>query len=67
MLPAGSLAFTVCQTPVVYLLGEGSGIAVTYLAGRTVTQSERCLDPVTTRHIFERDGHVEMLQVSVAI
>jgi hypothetical protein len=64
-LSAGSLAFTVCQTPVVYVLGESAAIDVKYSEGPAVTLKQNCLDHVTTRHVFDRDGQVEMLQVCI--
>ncbi|UCC53517.1 MAG: hypothetical protein JSV68_06005, partial [Anaerolineaceae bacterium] len=64
-LPSASLAFTVCQTPVVYLLGDSAKIDVKFRDGRTVTVLGSSLDVATTQHIFDRDGQIEMLQVTV--
>jgi hypothetical protein len=66
-LPARSLAFTVCQTPVVYLRGDGPQVKVKYADGRTLTLEDDCLDAETSRHIFERDGQVQALQVNVTL
>ncbi len=64
-LPPGSLAFCLCQTPVVYVLGESAQIEVRYIDGSHMTVNGDCLDKDTARHIFERDGHIEMLRVTV--
>lgn len=64
-LPPTSLAFTVCQTPVVYQCGDRARIAVTYSDGRSAVVPGGRLDVDTTQHIFDRDGHVERLQVTV--
>jgi hypothetical protein len=61
------LAFTVCQTPVVYVRGDSPKIDVLLTGGHTVTVSVNCLDAKTTQHIFDRDGQVEMLRVTVQI
>jgi len=64
-LPSGSLAFTVCQTPVVYVLGDSAQIDVRMRDGRSATVPGSSLDVATTQHIFDRDGQIEMLQVTV--
>lgn len=66
-LPAGSLVFTVCQVPVVYVLGKSAAITVTDAEGRTVTIRDSCLDVATTKHIFDRDAQVDIVQVSVEL
>ncbi|MDX1617052.1 MAG: hypothetical protein R3300_22285, partial [Candidatus Promineifilaceae bacterium] len=65
-LPSGSLAFTLCQTPVVYLQGDSPQIELTYADDRTVSVSGACLDAATSQHIFGRDGQVALLRVTVA-
>ncbi len=66
-LPSGSLAFTVCQTPVVYVPGDRAKIDVMLAEGHTVTMKGNCLDAMTSQHIFDRNGQVEMLRVTVQI
>lgn len=66
-LSPGSLAFTVCQTPVVYVRGDRVKIDVMLTEGRTVTIRDNCLDMETTQHILDRDGQVEILWVTVPI
>ena len=63
-LPANSLAFTFCQTPIVYTRGDTARVEVTFADGRrktTVTGSQ--LDVVTSRHLFGRDGQIQLVRV----
>ncbi|HET6446127.1 MAG TPA: hypothetical protein VFI27_16290 [candidate division Zixibacteria bacterium] len=64
-IPSSSIAFTFCQTPIIYSLSDSGRIDVTYRDGRTATMIGGRLDVGTTRHILERDGQIEMLRVSV--
>jgi hypothetical protein len=64
-LPPASLAFTICQTPVVYVCGDRAKIDVTYRDGRSAVLMGSSLDEATTKHIFARDGQIEMLEVAV--
>ncbi|MGB3716950.1 MAG: hypothetical protein WA996_21220, partial [Candidatus Promineifilaceae bacterium] len=66
-LPPGSLAFTVCQTPVVYVRGDSARIDVMLTEGRKIAFIGNSLDVVTTQYIFDRDGQVEMLGITVQI
>lgn len=65
-LPAGSLAFTFCQVPVVYSRG-GDAVSVTaHLAdGTTMDQPNGVLSPELSASIFRRDGRVTSLSVHV--
>ena len=64
-LAPGSLAFTFCQIPVVYVRGAETQIEALLADGRTLAISGNCLDAATTRSILGRDGQVERLQVTV--
>jgi hypothetical protein len=66
-LPADSLAFTVCQTPIVYTRGDTSCIEVAFADGRRETVTGSQLDVATSRHIFGRDGQIRMVHVVVEI
>ena len=64
-LPPESLAFTVCQVPVVYVRGDEPRLEVTAADGQTVSMPGNCLDVATSCRILERDGWVQMVQVTV--
>jgi hypothetical protein len=64
-IPSSSMAFTFCQTPIIYSLSDSAKIDVIYRDGRTATVPGSCLDAHTSQHIFDRDGQIEMLRVSV--
>ena len=62
-LSAGSLAFTFCQVPVVYVSFDKSQIVVDYADGRSCEVDGQMLDVETSRHIFDRDGEIKKLTV----
>ena len=64
-LDAQSLAFTCCQTPVVYKLGNGASIDVVDKQNNIRTLPGSGLDRETTRHILARDGQVKLVRVTV--
>jgi hypothetical protein len=64
-LPAGSLAFTFCQTPIVYVLGEVAEIVMVGENGRATHTSGCCLDTATTQQILGRTGQINFVQVTV--
>jgi hypothetical protein len=65
-LPAEALAFTLCQTPVIYVRGAAPQITVTYADGTIHTSAGDRLDERTSRHLFARDGRIAHLTVTVA-
>jgi hypothetical protein len=62
-LPAGTLAFTLCQVPVVYHLGGEPRITVTADDGGTRTVAGDTLDAAGSAALFERNGRVARLDV----
>ncbi|RME69705.1 MAG: hypothetical protein D6784_17965 [Chloroflexi bacterium] len=64
-LPPDSLAFTICQTPVIYTRGDAPQIELFFADGRRQVIEGTRLDPATSRHIFDRDGYVRLVQVKV--
>lgn len=64
-LPPNALAFTFCQTPIVYTKGEAKQIKITTKDGELRIIDGNHLDAATTHHIFARDGHVQALHVVV--
>ena len=66
-LPAGSLAFTLCQIPVVYELVAGEGSAtVRFGDGSTVALPDRRLDAELSEEIFSRNGRIDFIQVGIS-
>jgi hypothetical protein len=62
-LPAGSLAFTFCQVPIIIQRGAGPKLTVRY-TGNSVEETfgGNTLTAETSQHIFERDNHVEEIR-----
>jgi hypothetical protein len=69
-LEAGSLAFTLCQVPVVYRLararGAAPGVEVVSREGAVARVLGDTLDPGLAAEIFARTGAVRRLEVDVA-
>jgi len=63
-LAADSLAFTICQTPVNYVLGDQARLEVTFADGHTLVMPDLCLDVATSQSIFNREGQVTLLRVT---
>jgi hypothetical protein len=63
--PAGALAFTLCQTPVVLARGPRAQIEVRYADGRIERSDGLRLSPALTQRIFQRDGAIGQLVVSM--
>ncbi len=66
-LPAGSLAFTYCQTPVIYRRGDAPQIEVTFSDGRRQSIAGSRLEARLSQHIFSRDGQIQLVRVTTAI
>ena len=65
-VPQNGLAFTWCQVPVVYSLGRGDGqIVITMKDGSTQTVSSLQLGNEQSAAIFNRNGEVRRLDVTV--
>jgi hypothetical protein len=62
-LPAGSLAFTLCQVPVVYRLGAPGRIVVAASDGTVHDQPGDTLDPAGSAALFERSGRLARIDV----
>ena len=63
-LAAGSLAYTVCQVPVVHQQGDGPSIEVTYTDGRTEHVDGLALSRTLSNTIFRRSHKVAQLTVT---
>jgi len=65
-VPAGSLAFSFCQVPVIYALTGGEpSIRITGRDGSFSTTPGYALDEKTSRAIFDRLGRVSRIDVGV--
>ena len=65
-LPAGSLAYTICQVPVIYRASTDAAVMVYMNNGQVQKIAGTILDLANSRHIFERDGAVHHLVVFVS-
>jgi hypothetical protein len=63
-LPAGSVAYTICQVPVVVRVSSENCIEVYRADGSTEWVASHALDSVNSQHIFQRDGVIHHLDVS---
>jgi hypothetical protein len=64
-LTANSIAYTICQVPVVLQTSNEACITVHRSDGSTEQISGYVLDHVNSRHIFQRDGSIHHLVVSI--
>ena len=62
-LPAGSLAYTFCQVPVVYCTGASEKIEVRFADGTSREVSGHVLGADLSQNVFRRDGKVLQLTV----
>lgn len=65
-LPAGSMACTFCQTPIILRVGERAEIRVDFMDGSSHLIPGYQLDGSNSRHIFQRDGEIRHLTVTFA-
>ncbi|HSA99545.1 MAG TPA: hypothetical protein VLE49_02765, partial [Anaerolineales bacterium] len=65
VLPAGSIAYTICQVPVILQAFDKPRIKI-HLSDGSIQQIDgHILDIANSRHIFQRDGIVHYLMISV--
>jgi hypothetical protein len=62
-LPAGSLAYTFCQVPVVYRSGPDAKVEVHFSDGTSREVVGHTLGADLSQHIFRRDGQVRQVTV----
>jgi len=62
-LPANSLAFTVCQVPIILNKSDRNMLIIHFADGRSVELERYRVDASTSEHIFHRDGAVKSIQV----
>ncbi|CAN1561369.1 hypothetical protein MCETHM1_02662 [Flavobacteriaceae bacterium] len=64
-LDKGSLAFTVCQVPIIYKIGEDSQIEIKYKDGTIKVVSSLILSHENSKEIFDRTGKIVQVTVSI--
>jgi hypothetical protein len=64
-LPGGSLAYTFCQIPIIYHVGEKRGIEIYYTDGMMEEFSGVRLGFKISQQIFQRDGRIMKVIVSI--
>ena len=64
-LEKDSLAFTVCQVPVIYKKATKPSISVEFFDGSTKIFDSNALDSETTKHVFERTHKIKNMTVYV--
>ena len=65
-LKTDCLAFTYCQTPVIYQLGQKDFLAICFADGSRREGDTLRVDAETSRSIFERTGQVDRIIVSLS-
>jgi len=65
-LTAGSLAYLICQVPVILQTSHENCITLHLANGSSQRIEGHVLDAVNSSHIFERDGVVRHVVVSIA-
>jgi hypothetical protein len=63
-LEVGTMAYTICQTPIILQSGTRAAISVQFPDGSTKDIEGHVLDEQTSRHIFQRDGRVQYVVVA---
>ena len=65
-LAAGSLAYTICQVPVVIQLANLSSIEIHLTDGAKIGVNDDHLDAENSQHVFQRDGIIHHLVVHLS-
>lgn len=64
-VPAGALAYTFCQVPIVLRMGDTPAIEAHLRAGGVTRTAGHVLDAPTSESVFRREGVIERLVVTV--
>jgi len=66
-VPSNALAFTWCQTPVVYVLDDNSGLKllVELSDGNYVEANDAMLSADQSRELFSRSGHIRRITLTL--
>lgn len=62
-LQAGSLAFTYCQIPIIYILSDEEAINITFTDGTISKLSSLQLDEENSNHVFKRTSVIKKIEV----
>ena len=65
LLEPGTLCFTCCQIPVVYRIQEEERLELVFADGRMAVSDTLELDEATSRQVFQRNGAIRQILVSV--
>ena len=63
-LPAGTLAYSICQVPIILQISDESYIDIHFADGRIQRINGHVLDREDSKHIFHRDGFIHHLVIS---
>ena len=64
-LPPGSIAYSICQVPIILKTSTETCIRIYFSDGSTHQSDGHGLDLINSRHIFQRDGAIHHLVVSI--
>jgi hypothetical protein len=64
-LQPSTMAYTICQVPVILQVSNEACIKVHLTDGSTQEIEGYVLDPINSRHIFQRDGVVHYLEINL--
>jgi hypothetical protein len=64
-LPPGSIAFTVCQTPITYTLSDRDSLTVSWSDGSSAHPVDLALGVEASRHVLQRTGKVRKVAVEL--
>ena len=62
-LEKGSLAFSVCQVPVIYAMGASNQVEIEYNDGTTKTFESLELNAIESQKIFGRTGEISVIKI----
>ena len=66
-LEKGSLAFTICQVPIIYKIGNENQIELMYENDKVETISNTTLSQEQSQKIFSRTGEIKLVTVAINI
>ena len=66
-LPPRSLAFTLCQVPIILTLGESPRIQIQRADGTTETINGNTLSAAVSRELFHRNGSITSISVTTSL